>query len=46
MPVPLNKLQIINIKTFLRINKRYISYKKYKPSYFEAATKARESEIL
>jgi len=25
MPVPLNKLQIINIKTFLRINKRNVS---------------------
>jgi len=46
MPVPSNKLQIINIKTFLRINKRNVSYKKYKTSYFEAATKVRGSEIL
>ena len=46
MSESLNKLQTGNNKTFLRMNKRNISYKKYKSSYFEAATKVRGSENI
>ena len=46
MPVSLNKLQIVNKKIFLLINKRNISYKKHKTSYFEAATNVQGNERL
>jgi len=44
MPVTLNKLQIVNIKIFIRINKWSISYKKQKTSYFDVGTNVQGSE--